>query len=111
MTKMIKTTVFEAAEEILIVGYERDCECSHCGRGLKVGVKLQGFGGVFGSDCLARSVEKQKVGPYVQKMAGESIKERAIVAARGADEIARRYGWRPADANFRLILKTPLYSI
>jgi hypothetical protein len=111
MTKMIKTTVFEAAEEILIVGYERDCECSHCGRGIKVGVKLEGFGGVFGSDCLARSVEKQKVGPYVQKLAGESIRDRAIIAGKGQEYASRMYGWTLGGPNFRLILKTPLYSI
>jgi len=105
------TIAFKAAEEITIVGYERDCECSHCGRGLQVGVKLAGFGGVFGSDCLARAAEKQKVGPYIQKLAGASIKERAIVAARGADEISRRYGWRAGDANFKLVLKSDLRSI
>lgn len=105
------TTIFNAAEEILIVGYERDCECSHCGRSLKVGVKLQGFGGVFGSDCIARASEKQKVGPYIQKLKGESIKERALIAGRGKEEISRRYGWCAADANFRLVLKTPLRSI
>lgn len=105
------TIAFKAAEEVTIVGYERDCECSHCGRPLKVGVKLAGFGGVFGSDCMARASEKQKVGPYIQKLAGESIKERAIVAARGADEISRRYGWRAGDANFKLVLKSDLRSI
>lgn len=111
MTQNTKTIAFNAAEEILIVGYERDCECSHCGRGLKVGVKLEGFGGVFGSDCLSKAAEKQKVGPYIQKLAADSIKERGLIAARGNEEIRRRYGWTARDANFRLVLKTPLYSI
>jgi hypothetical protein len=39
--------VLQAAEEIIIVGYERECDCSHCGRPLKVGVKLAGFVGRF----------------------------------------------------------------
>jgi hypothetical protein len=102
---------FKAAEEVTIVGYERDCECSHCGRPLKVGVKLAGFGGVFGSDCMARAAEKQKVGPYVQKLAGASIRERAIIASRTPEYISNNYGWRAGDANFKLILKSDLRSI
>jgi hypothetical protein len=108
---MTKTIAFAAAEEIRIVGYERDCECSHCGRGLKVGVKLEGFIGVFGSDCIARASEKQKVGQYVQKLDGESIKTRAIVAGKGQDYATRAYGWTLNGPVFRLTLKTALYSI
>jgi len=102
---------FRAAEEVTIIGFERDCECSHCGRSLQVGVRLSGFSGLFGSDCLAKSAEKQKVGPYIQKLAGASIRERAIIAARGNEEISRRYGWRAGDANFKLVLKADLRSI
>jgi hypothetical protein len=64
--------VFFAAEPVLITGYDRDCDCSHCGRPLKVGVKLAGFPGAFGSDCLAKSAAKQVVGPYVQRLAAAS---------------------------------------
>lgn len=111
MTKTAKIVAFAAAEEIHIIGYERDCECSHCGRGLKVGVKLEGFAGVFGSDCIARASEKQKVGMYIQKLAGESIRDRAIVAGKGQDYASRMYGWTLGGPVFRLILKTPLHSI
>ena len=104
-------TAFKACEEITIVGAERDCECSHCGRPLKVGVKLDGFGGVFGSDCLARASEKQKVGPYIQKLSGPSIKERAIIARKGAEYASRMYGWQIGGANFKLVLKSELRSI
>lgn len=103
--------VFNAAEEITIVGYERECDCSHCGRPLKVGVKLAGFVGAFGSDCLAKSAQKQVVGPYVQKLAGASIRERAIIAGKGAEYASRMYGWQIGGANFKLVLKTPLQSI
>lgn len=102
---------FKACEEITIVGAETECECSHCGRPLKVGVKLADFGGVFGSDCLARASEKQTVGPYIQKLSGQSIKERAIIARKGAEYASRMYGWQIGGANFKLILKTPLKSI
>lgn len=105
------TIVFKATEEITIVGYERECECSHCGRGLKVGVKLAGFGGVYGSDCLARAAEKQKVGPYIQKLAGASIRDRAIIAGKGAEYASRMYGWQLGGANFKLVLKSDLRSI
>ncbi|QUS40548.1 hypothetical protein RPMA_18190 [Tardiphaga alba] len=105
------TIAFKACEEITIVGAETECECSHCGRPLKVGVRLAGFGGVFGSDCLARASEKQKVGPYIQKLSGQSIKERGIIARKGAEYASRMYGWRVGDANFKLVLKSDLRSI
>lgn len=105
------TIAFDACEEITIIGAETECECSHCGRPLKVGVKLANFGGVFGADCLARAAEKQKVGPYVQKLSGASIRDRAIIARKGAEYASIRYGWQLGGANFKLVLKTPLQSI
>jgi hypothetical protein len=107
----MQNVVFQAAEEITIVGYERECDCSHCGRPLKVGVKLAGFPGAFGSDCLAKAAQPQKCGPYVQKLAAATIKERAIVAGKGADYARRQYGWNLTGPVFRLVLKTPLQSI
>lgn len=111
--EMTKPTniVFSACEEIVIVGAETECDCSHCGRPLKVGVRLAGFVGVFGSDCLARASEKQKVGPYIQKLSGQSIKERAIIARKGAEYASRMYGWQIGGANFKLVLKSELRSI
>lgn len=103
--------VFFAAEPVQITDCQRDCECSHCGRPLKIGVKLAGFAGVFGADCLAKSSAKQVVGPYVQRLAGASIRERAIVAHKGANYARRVYGWQLDGANFRLVLKSPLQSI
>lgn len=111
MTATATNIAFKACEEITIVGAEVDCECSHCGRPLKVGVKLADFGGVFGSDCIARAAEKQKVGPYIQKLSGQSVKERAIVARKGADYAKYMYGWRLGDANFKLVLRSELRSI
>lgn len=106
---------FQAAEEITIVGFERDCECSHCARPLKVGVKLAGFSGVFGSDCLARASEKQTVViagcKYVQKLTGEAIRTRAIVAGKGQEYASRMFGWTLGGQVFKLILKTALKSI
>jgi hypothetical protein len=107
----MQNVVFKAAEEITIVGYERDCDCSHCGRPLKVGVKLAGFPGAFGSDCLAKAAQPQKCWSYVQKLKAATIKERAIVAGKGAAYADRMYGWDLTGPVFRLVLKTPLQSI
>lgn len=104
-------TAFNKCEEITIEGFARDCECSHCGRELKVGVKLVGFGGAFGADCIARASEKQKVGPYTQKLSGEAIRTRAIIAQKGAEYASRAYGWQIGGANFKLVLKSELRSI
>ena len=109
------TVVFKAAEEVTIVGYERDCECSHCGRGLKVGVKLDQFAGVFGSDCLARAAEKQTVSiggtKYVQKLKGEAIRDRAIVSGKGEKYALETRGWMLGGQVFKLTLKAELRSM
>jgi hypothetical protein len=111
MTNQKATIAFKATEEVMIVGAEKECECSHCGRPLKVGIRLSGFGGVFGSDCLARAADKQKVGPYIQKLSGQAIKERGIIARKGAEYASRMYGWQIGGANFKLVLKSDLRSI
>lgn len=108
---MNQVIAFNACEEVTIIGAETECECSHCGRALKVGVKLANFGGVFGSDCLARAAEKQKVGPYVNKLTGQAIRERAIIARKGAEYASRVYGWQIGGANFKLVLKSDLRSV
>lgn len=100
--------VFKAAEEITIVGYERECDCSHCGRPLKVGVKLAGFPGAFGSDCLAKSVVSYVYNGRRYKHGADSIKERAIIVGKGA-ACVERHGMN--ERNFRFVLKTPLQSI
>lgn len=108
---MTHIVAFKVCEEVMIVGYERECECSHCGRPLKVGVKLAGFGGVFGSDCLAKATEKQTIGSYTFKVSAEGMKERAIIAQKGAQYAKDRYGWQLGGANFKFKLKAELRSI
>jgi hypothetical protein len=103
--------VFKAEETVEIVDCERDCVCSHCGRPLKLGVKLAGFAGAFGADCLARAFHKQTVGPYTFKLSADSIKERAIIAHKGAEYASRMYGWQIGGANFKCRLKSELRSI
>ena len=104
-------TAFAAEETVEIVGMSRDCECSHCGRPLKVGVKLSGFGGVFGSDCLSKAFQKQKSRGYVYKLSAEGIKTRAIVAHKGQDYARRVYGWDLGSSDFKVALKSELRQL
>lgn len=100
--------VFFGAEPVQIVGLDRECECSHCGRPLKLGVKLAGFVGAFGADCLAKSVACYVYGGRRYKHGADSIKERAIIAHNGG-ECVKRHGLN--ESHFRFVLKTPLQSI
>ena len=106
-TDMTKPIIFNAGEEIEIVGMQRDCECFHCGRPLKIGVMLAGFGGAFGAQCVAAASKPQKAAGYVQKLNGDRIKERAIAAWRGDSNV---YGWKVGSAVFKLELKKPLVA-
>ena len=101
------TTIFEAGSTVEIIGMQKDCECFHCGRPLKVGVVLAGFGGAFGSQCVARAAKPQKAFGYVQKLNGDRIKERAIAAWRGENNV---YNWPIGSDVFKLELKSDLKS-
>jgi hypothetical protein len=104
---MTKATIFNAGEKVEITGMQRDCECFHCGRPLKVGVVLAGFGGAFGAQCLASASKPQVAAGYTQKLNGDRVKERAIAAWRGADNV---YGWKIGSDVFKLELKSPLFA-
>lgn len=97
--------IFKEGETIEIIGMQRDCECFHCGRQLKVGVQLKGFGGAFGAQCVASAAKVQKVGQYKQKLNADRIKDRAIAAHRGENNV---FGWKIGSAVFQLELKTAL---
>ena len=105
MTNMI----FNADETVEIVGMQRDCECFHCGRPLKVGIVLSGFGGAFGAQCVARAAKVQETSiggvTYKQKLNGDAIKQRAIAAWRGENNV---HGWKIGGPVFKLELKSKL---
>ena len=44
-------------------------------------------------------------------VAATIIKERAIIARKGAEYASRMYGWQLGGANFKLVLKSELRSI
>lgn len=105
------TAVFQAAEQVQITGFQKECDCAHCGRPLKLGVTLAGFVGAFGADCLAKAAAPQVVGPYKQKLAADTLKQRAIVAGKGEEYAVRAYGWKLNGPAFLLTLISPLKSI
>ncbi|WP_213156483.1 hypothetical protein, partial [Pseudomonas aeruginosa] len=48
-----------AMSQISIVGYESDCNCEHCGRALKHGVRLSD-GRLVGATCLDKKLTKPR---------------------------------------------------
>jgi hypothetical protein len=108
MTKQPANIVFFAAEPVEIVGCEQECDCSHCGRPLKVGVKLAGFPGAFGADCLAKAATSQNYYGKKWRYDAATLRERGIIAHKGPKCI-EQHGLNAS--HFRLVLKTPLLSI
>jgi hypothetical protein len=46
--------------QIVIVGYEQECNCEHCGRPLKHGIRISD-GRVVGATCLDKKLTKPKI--------------------------------------------------
>lgn len=46
--------------KLVIVGYESDCNCEHCGRALKHGVRLSD-GRVVGATCLDKKLTAPRI--------------------------------------------------
>ena len=108
MTKTPANIVFFAAEPVEIIGCEQECDCSHCGRPLKVGVKLAGFPGAFGADCLAKAATSMNYYGKKWRYDAATLRERGIIAHKG-QKCMERHG---LDASrMRLVLRTPLLSI
>lgn len=105
------TTIFNVGETVTITGFERDCECSHCGRVLKVGIKLEGFAGVFGRDCLASCLGVAVQAGYKIRPNKDAIEKRAAVAQRGADYAWQNYGWKIGGQIFQFPVKKEIRSI
>ena len=97
--------VFAANEVVTIRGYQRDCECSHCGRPLKVGVLLETFPGAFGAQCLAKAFAAYTYNGKKYRHGADSIKERAVIAGKG---VADRHNLNVKS--FQFTLKEPLQS-
>lgn len=100
--------VFAADEVVTIRGFQKECECSHCGRPLKVGVLLETFAGPFGAQCLAKSLKPYVYNGRPHRFGADSIKQFAIIKGKGP-ACVERHGL--SERSFRLTLKTELRSI
>lgn len=105
---MTEKIAFFAAEPVQITGFAQECECSHCGRSLKVGVRLAGFGGVFGADCLSKSFASYRYNGRRYRYGADEIKQRAIIAGKGQACIDR-HGL--GEHHFRFVLNSALKSV
>jgi len=100
--------VFRAEETVEIVGAELDTECSHCGRSLKLGVRLAQFSGCFGADCLAKAFAPYAYGGRKYRHSADTIRQRGIIARKGAECMARN---NLQSSHFRFRLQSGLQSI
>ncbi len=100
--------VFRANEVVTIRGFQQECECSHCGRPLKVGVLLDTFAGAFGAQCLAKAAAPYIYNGRQYRQKADSLKERAIIKGKGQACIDR-HGM--SEHHFRFTLAAELRSI
>jgi hypothetical protein len=112
MEKSLTNITFKAGTEVVIAGIQEACECFHCGRMLKYGVRLESDenAGLFGADCISKSIKEKSYMGRKYKVSAEAIRELAWVASRGATFAARR-GYVLGGPQFRLELKSDLKNV
>lgn len=77
---------------ITITGYTQECNCEHCGRPLKLGVKT-GEIGTIGADCFVKLIAKDKKRYSGNgKPSAEMVKQYAIIITKGLEYAARCHG-------------------
>lgn len=103
-------TMFKAEEIVQIVGFEKDTKCNHCGRQLKLGIKLADCAGVFGAQCLAKAFKIVPATAITRKfkVTPDMIKQRAIVAGKGEKYAVDNYGWKLDSKVFKFELEKDL---
>ena len=76
---------------VMIVGYEQECNCEHCGRPLKIGVKVTSIG-IIGADCFNKMIVSDRKrfsgngkpgAPYLRELAIRSMKSPEYLSRRG----------------------------
>lgn len=75
-----------------IMGYEQDCNCDHCGRKLKVGIVLSGFG-VIGADCLNKAIIFNRKRWGAGKPGASYLRELAIKRQKNNDDRLKDMGY------------------
>jgi len=88
--------------KICIVGYERECECDHCGRALQHGVRTDRFG-TIGADCFNRLIAANRKNFSGNGKPGAAwVRTLAKLRERDSDESLRRLGYGPWHFQFEL---------
>lgn len=83
----------ESVATLTITGYEPDVHCEHCGRPLKIGIRVAEKG-VIGADCFVRMVKfDRKRFSGNGKPSAEMVRQYAIIVSKGLAYAASRYGY------------------
>lgn len=87
---------------LTITGYERECNCEHCGRPLKLGVKTAERG-LIGADCFVKMIARDRARFNGNgKPSAEGVKQYALVIAKGMEYASRMYGYSARSFVFPL---------
>lgn len=77
---------------LTITGYEQECNCEHCGRSLKHGIRLSD-GRIVGATCLDKKLTKAKIyNGKSYRLGSELIIRAAQVAEFHAPAAWSRFG-------------------
>jgi len=71
--------------KLTIQGYQQECNCDHCGRKLKVGIQLEGFG-TIGADCLNMAIVFDRKRWGAGKPGAPYLRELAIKRQKNSDK-------------------------
>lgn len=77
-----------------IQGYEGECNCDHCGRNLKIGIRLSGYG-IIGADCLNAAIKFDKKRWGGGKPGAAYLRQLAKMRERESLESLSRIGYQP----------------
>lgn len=78
---------------LTITGYEPEVHCEHCGRPLKIGIRVAEKG-VIGADCFVRMVKvDRKRFSGNGKPSAEMVRQYAVIISKGLAYAASRYGY------------------
>lgn len=86
--------------ECEIIGYETQCNCDHCGRHLKVGIQITGYG-VIGADCLNAAINFDRKRWGAGRPGASYLRELAIKRQKNSQDRLAQMGMKYA---FRLSL-------
>lgn len=87
-------------ETITITGYTTDCNCEHCGRNLRHGIRIND-GRVVGAQCLDQVMTKPKTyGGKAYRIGKENVIRYARLAGKYTESGLRRFGIYPDMLTF-----------